>query len=326
MAAAPDKRSRDAPADEAQTKIRKPTPEDFTPAAINRAVLKETVEHPATIYPVVAGSGIGVAMTLMVGATPLGLGLIVGGVLVGGTAWIINYVALGEKRAERRVARLREQLREAEQQEVIELSHECERLGFEAGAKRARKLTDAYQNLRTYLRENMERNGGQSLEIFRLLAESTHREGAALLRQAVDKFTALKTIDVDGLERELAESKRARAKLGKDSEDGERADVEIEQASRRIERFRGSEQQLNELLAEVKRVESTLQGTYLQLVDTGSNDPTAVLAAGGSASQQLETANEAARRAYARLTGKQDAEDKARDKEYLRAADGQQSE
>lgn len=328
MATSRDTRSRDAPAGDDEIKIRKPTPEDFTPAAIDRAVLKETLEHPATIYPLVAGSGIGVAMTLMLGANPLGLGLIVGGVLVGGAAWIVNYVALGEKRAVRRVARLREQLREAEQQEVIQLSKQCDKLGFEAGAKRARKLTDAYQNLRTYLRENMERRGGQaqSLEMFRLLAESAYHEGAALLRQAVDKFIALKTIDVDTLEKELKESKRARAKLGKDSEDGEAADAEIEQTEKRIERYRQSEQLLDELLAAVKRVESTLQSTYLELVDTGSGDPTAILSAESGASKQLQTATDAARSVYDRLTGKQDAAEKARADEYLRAAKGEQPE
>lgn len=320
------KRSRDAPAEEARKPVRKPKLEDFNSGAVTKAVLKETLEHPATIYPVVVGTGAGLAMCAILGVSTLGLGLIFGGLAIGGTAWIVNFVARGEKRAERHVARLREQLREAEQHEVIELSQECEELGFEDGAKRARKLTTAYQNLRTYMREYTERHGGQTLETFRILADGTHKEGAALLRQAVDKFKALEKLDLEALELEIKESQRARKKLGDGSDEAQRLDQEIETNTRRLERFRKSEAQLSKLLAQVKNVESALQSTYLELVDLGSSDPITVLAAGGGATKRLETAVEAARRVAQRLNGEEDPEDKARSDEYLRAAENERLE
>lgn len=318
------RRSRDAPADGAQSqRTPKPSVDDFSGAAIDRAIRKQALEHPATIYPVVAGAGIGVAMTVMVGLSPLSLGLILGGLFVGGSAFIINYWVNGEARAARHVNQLREQLREAEQQEVVDLSHECDNAGFEEGARHARELTEAYRNLRNYLRETQSRSSGQQFENFRHLAEGTHREGAVVLREALEIFKALQTVDVDALQKEVQGWQKERKKLPQDSETGEALDKRIEANNRRIERCKEREAQLVQLFAQVSNIQTALQTTYLELVDLGKADPTTMLARDGGASQRLETAVEAARRVERKLRGLQDPAEKARDREYLRASDSE---
>src|SRR4029077_19583990 len=100
-------------------------------------------------------------------------------------------------------------------------------IGFEEGAKRARKLATAYQNLCMYMREYSERSGGAMLENFRMLVDDTHKEGAGLLQQAVDKFKAVEKLDLDALEREINESQRARKRLGNETNEARRLDDEI---------------------------------------------------------------------------------------------------
>ena len=88
--------SRDAPT---QQPGKKPQAEDFTGAAVDKAILKETLEHPATIYPA-AGSALAVAWTVMVAASPTSVAFALGCAFVGASAFIYNYVIKGPDRAD----------------------------------------------------------------------------------------------------------------------------------------------------------------------------------------------------------------------------------
>ena len=84
-----------------------PGPEDFTRKAIYRAVLKDTLQHPLTIFPAAASALGGLYMGLF-GLDPSSLAVVFGGALLGAGAWVFNYFIRGEALAERRVQKLRE--------------------------------------------------------------------------------------------------------------------------------------------------------------------------------------------------------------------------
>ena len=108
--------SRDAPK---QTLDKAPVPDDFKGDAVAKAVLKETLEHPATIYPA-AGSALALGWTVIIAASPTSVAITLGCAFVSASAFIYNYIVKGPDFAAAHIAKLRE-LRKAHK--LAELDH-----------------------------------------------------------------------------------------------------------------------------------------------------------------------------------------------------------
>ena len=301
-----------------------PGPEDFTRKSLYRAVLKDTLQHPLTLFPAVASALSGLYMGLF-GAAPATLAVVFGGALAGAGAWVFNYFIRGEALAEKRVAKLRAARERYQHAEIAALETEWAEAGLQEGVQQARELREAYQKLNGFLEEKLlaaggttDRDRGLSVQRMMVLAEDTYREGAAILRSALQTWQALQQVDHDKLQNELAlwrEELRTVKQAEATAFRIESLEKRIASHERRIELFTERVKSIDQLFAESEALEAALENSYLEAVVLKS--PEAMLGQGQAASA-LERAVAAARRVEDRLRGV----DQAKDEEiYLTAGE-----
>ncbi len=298
--------------------MQKPTEEDFSAAAVQRWVLMETVQHPATILPA-AGALVSGVWNGAFGVTSGGLAMTLGFVFVSGASWLYNFFIRGEALAEKRVEDLLQASADGELHELENLSQRCEQAKFTAGAKEANEVLSAYRRLCGYLDAHSASQENISAERLRSLARDTFREGVSLTRQALATWEAITAIDVGLLKRELAklEATSTREK----SSDGAPPVLrgqQIESYKKRLASVDGRKQELETILAQLNELEGALERAYLESVNVIEQDSTA-LHQMGHAATQLERAVAAAKRVEDRLrdTGPKD---DASDTVYLEAS------
>jgi hypothetical protein len=287
----------------------KPAAEDFTPRAVQRAVLHATLQHPATILPAALAT-VAALWSVAIDLSPASLIAMLGFGFVSAGAWVINYIGRGDKLVEQHIQKLRALRAEYERHDVEELAVVCRQAGFLAGAKEAQELTAAYHKLHHFLVERRASQGNASGERFRILAEETYRQGVVILHRALNLFQALQRVDVGTLEQERKAWIRQREQEGP----LESLERNIEAHTKRLDRYRRREEELHALIAQLNELETALETAYLEVVDMVG--PTASGGVETGAAAHLERAVEAARRVEQRLRGFGD-EDTQADEEYL---------
>jgi len=297
---------------------KKPSASDFTQQAVNRTILSDTIQHPATVFPM-AGALLAGLWSAVFGLTAASFFGMLAGSFVGLGAWVYNFFIQGEKLAEAHVQELRALRAEHEIHETRDIEDSCRQAGFDEGAKEAAELTAAFQNLRRFLSEQTQGGRSLSAQRFQVLAEDTYQAGMSILRKALNIFQALRDIDVETLGAELNAWKEDRRQLAGDATDVERRvlDQKIEAHTKRITLYRESENQLGQLVAQSNALETALETAYLEVADL-VGDNTGNLLASGGATTELERAVDAARSVEAKLSGLGH-EDTSADQEYLEA-------
>jgi hypothetical protein len=289
---------------------RKPTAEDFTPRAMQHAVLRDTLQHPATILPAALAT-VAALWSVAIDLSPASLMATLGFGFISAAAWVINYIGRGDTLVEHHIEKLRALRDEYERREVDDLAVACRQAGFTTGVKEAQELTDAYHKLDQFLVEQQAGQGNASSERFRVLAQETYRHGVVILRRALNLFQALQRVDVNTLEQERMDWIRQRAAEGP----AESLERNIEAHTKRLDRYHQREEELCALIAQLNELQTALETAHLEVVDLVGQ-----AASGGSiasdAASHLERAVEAARRVEQRLRGFGD-EDAQADEEYL---------
>jgi len=288
----------------------KPTAEDFTPRAIQRAVLQDTLQHPATILPGALAT-VAALWSVAIDLSPASLLAMLGFGFAGAVAWVINYVGRGDTLAEQHIQKLRALRAEYERHEVEELALACQRAGFVDGAKEVQELTNSYHQLHQFLREQQAGQEHASSARFHVLAEETYRHGVALLHRALNLFQALQSFDVHALEQE----RQAWISQQQQAGPSESLARNIEAHTKRLDRYHRREEELQTLIAQLNELQTALATAYLEIVDLVGQETSAGLFESGAAAH-LERAVEAARRVEQRLRGFGD-EDTRADEEYL---------
>ena len=289
-----------------------PGPQEFTREAIYRAVLKDTLQHPLTIFPAAASALGGLYMGLF-GLDPTSLAVALGGALVGAGAWVFNYFIRGEALAEKRVAKLRARRERYQHAQVASLEAEWHQAGWPEGAQQARELREAHQKLEEFLTGRLDAEGpgartaerGLSVQRLMALADDTYREGAVILRSALDTYRALSQVDHGKLQAELAgwqEELRTVRLAGGEPARVESLETRIASHQRRLQLFRERVESVDRLFAESEALEAALESTYLEAVDLKGPDS---LLGHGHAASALERAVSAARRVEDRLRAMQ---------------------
>jgi hypothetical protein len=289
---------------------RKPTAEDFTPRAVLRVVLQDTLQHPATILPAALAT-VAALWSVAIDLSPASLMATLGFGFISAAAWVINYIGRGDTLVEQHIQKLRALRDEYERREVDDLVLDCRQAGFTAGAKEAQELTDAYHKLHQFLVEQRAGQGNASSERFRVLAEEIYRHGVTIIRRALNLFQALQRVDVNTLEQERKDWIIQRQQEGTT----ESLERNIEAHTKRLDRYHQREEELRALIAQLNELETALETTHLAVVDlvgqAASSRPFA-----SDAASHLERAVEAARRVEQRLRGFGD-EDTQADEKYL---------
>lgn len=275
--------------------------EDFTPRAVHRAVLQETLQHPTTILPGALAT-VAALWSAAIDLSPASLIAMLGLSFVSAAAWVVNYVGRGETFTEQHLQRLRTLRADYERREVEALVLDCERAGFREGAKEARELTAVYQKLYLFLLQQQDDRADVSRERFRVLAEDTYRHGVSLLGKGLTLFQALRNIDVETLQRE-------RDSWIKQQQQGASESLErnVVAHTKRLERYHGRVEELHTLVAHLNELETALETAYLEVIDLVGPEATVNMLESGAASR-LETAIAAAHRVEKRLRGLDDAD------------------
>lgn len=298
--------------------VNTPTADDFSADSVQRWVLSETLQHPATILPA-AGAVVSGIWSGVYGLSPGSLAVTLGLMFVSGTTWIYNFFIRGETLAAARVEELLRNSAVGEEQELGELARRCDAVGFTEGAKEAREILAAYRRLCQYLDDHSHGDESAGVERLRSLARDTFREGTVLVKRALATQLALKEVKVSVLTKELAAWDQRLAK-GRMLTDAERSTLEHQIAShrKRLQSVEDRMRELGEIVVQLNELEGALERAYLESVNVIEQDATA-LQTTGSAATQLERAVAAARRVEDRLRDTTPKEDEA-DTVYLEAS------
>ncbi|HEY9774550.1 MAG TPA: hypothetical protein V6C81_12175 [Planktothrix sp.] len=299
------KRARDAPA--------RVTADDFNGTRVQRAVLMDCLQHPATIFP--AALALGTLFFGFFALNPVTVGIALALGCVAGIAFVFNYVINGEKRAVARVNMLRERQKEQMVDDVEEVIQNCKQEGMLEWAAKARELRDAYAHLVAYFNDHQQR---KSLLMFQTLAEDTFKQGLANLTLALNLNKAIKLIDKKKMTEELEVWKYQAARM--DAKSGAILRQSIDDHEKALKLLDDKQALLVEAFAKANQIELALQATHLELVQRGDEDPTEFLNKDGGAVHQLNETLEAARKVEARLRGS-DTEQAEKEDRYARMAD-----
>lgn len=277
-----------------------PTADDFSAKAVQRAVLKETLQHPLTVLPA-ATSVVSLLYMGLISFNPASFAVGFGSALFGAASWVVNYFIRGDTFAAKRIQTLRTRRAQLQLEQSEALRSRCAAAGFSDGEQAAADLTRSHDTLQQFL--SARADGGNLTALrFRALAEDTYMQGVAILQAALDSHCALREIDADKLRHELQQwshqLRSIEASSGADNEKLAPLRQKLEAHQNRLKLYNERSQAMHKLLAECEMLESALETAYLEVIDLG-RDPTTNSAT--QAADKLASAVGAARKVEERL-------------------------
>lgn len=173
-------------------------PIDFSPQAVSRAVLRQSLQRPRVLYPVAIGALGGLA-ALLLGPTAifvvpalLGLGIGLGG-------WALDFTLGKEKHSAEYLLRVRERISGQRSNSLARLQVSLHKLGFEVGLAQLEQLHRRFEAFQSLLERKL---NPQELTFGRYLAmtEQVYLAGIDNLNRVADTMVALGNIDVRQLQ------------------------------------------------------------------------------------------------------------------------------
>lgn len=265
--------------DDSDYLARAPTAKDFNPVAVQKAVLRQTIQHPMTMYPT-ASSLVGLAYFMLISANPIALGIFLGGGAVGAGAWVVNFFMRGRKLSLEHIQKLKDAQEHYRRQIAVDLINECKTEAFDDGAERVSKLKAAFEKLKSFLEDRGNKQDGAAAIKYTLLAEDSCSKGIDLVRGALEVYKVLRTLDIKALEGEKTSIEFKIRKLGESGSKGRSEtdlkilQLKLDSISKRIAIYGERQNLLKELLAQCERQESALEIAHLELVDLMQREQT----------------------------------------------------
>jgi hypothetical protein len=183
-----------------QTGIRRPVrAPDFSPRAVSRAVLGETLQKPHVLYPVAIGVLGGVA-TMVLGSMFF-LPAVVGGA-VGAGAWAWEYLFRRDTHARNYLQGLHRTLELRVGETLRELNGELRALRFEPGISQIDRLRDKYQVFVELLRRKLD-PGEMTFMRYLGMGEQVFLGGLDNLARISDALKGFETNDADDIRRRI---------------------------------------------------------------------------------------------------------------------------
>lgn len=172
---------------------------DFSPSAVSRAVLNETLQKPHVLYPTAIGVLGGVAALLLgpVFAVPA----MVGGA-VGVGAWAFEYLIRRDTHARNYVQSLHRTLAARVEGTLRELSAELQALKFEPGIAQIDRLRDKYQVFVELLRRKLDPNE-MTFTRYLGMGEQVFLGGLDNLARISDALKSVETNDADDIRKRI---------------------------------------------------------------------------------------------------------------------------
>ncbi len=256
-----------------------PAIHEFSVETTDRAVLRTTLQHPATLYPAAVGILSGIAGILLEPSL-LVFGLSLGGLSLGVGSWIINYFFRGDSFAKAYIQVLSERMERHKQEalrsviedlKVSKKIHNAEDYTMQ-GIEQYNKVRQKFKNLRSLLDEKLKKG---ELTHVRYLgsAEQVYLSVLDNLKEVVTVLKTISAIDTDYINSRLVELEGLREPSPADMQEirtlKERKQLRDKQFKRVSELLTWNEEALTTLdktstsLADMKTVRS-ISGTDIE--------------------------------------------------------------
>ncbi|HXK55599.1 MAG TPA: hypothetical protein PLZ16_03055 [Gammaproteobacteria bacterium] len=179
---------------------------DFSPAAVNRAVITGTLQKPYVLYPAAIGL-LGIMGSLLIAPSALFVAPALLGSLIGGTAWLVDNTVRRERHAHDYLRSVHNALVEQLEQTISRLQTEFSQHNFDQGVTQLTKLRKKFQTFRELLKRKLnpdELTYGRYLGI----TEQVFLAGLDNLQQVSNTLQSISAIDGDSLRERIAFLKR----------------------------------------------------------------------------------------------------------------------
>ena len=249
------------------------TPIDFSPQAVRRAVLKQTLQRPGVLYPTAIGCLGGLA-SLLLGPAAIFVVPALLGVTVGAGSWAVDNTLNQQKNSAEYLLRLRERISGQRSASLLRLQGNLAKLGFQAGLEQLDQLQkkfDAFQALLGRKLNPEELTFGRYLG----MTEQVFLAGIDNLNRVADTLLALATIDVAKLQARIHE-------LETDNVESKGQDLEIQTLRARIVFHDQQRERIDQWLAENETAISQMDQVMAAIADLDTST--------GHASMTMEAA------------------------------------
>lgn len=241
---------------------------------IQREVLSDALQHPATLYPfgaAVLGAIYAGFFGPFLGGSGFGLVVAVGAGLGSAASFYLHYFVRGQEYAQTKVRALiaRREATEHEELGHLEksLADEVRLLNSPEARKALAGLTDEYARLQEELARESEA-GLASSERIAVSARATYRQGLHVLADLLSLLRAAGPDEAKALEQEAAQLQQEVTALRGRGGSADRVRIKEETIAShhtRLEELAGRQLQVEELLQQVDACEAALQHARLQV-------------------------------------------------------------
>ena len=214
---------------------------DFSPRAVSRAVLRETLQKPYVLYPVAVGILGGVAAAV-IAPTALFVGAAALGGVVGIGSWLVDYGVRREKHAADYLRRVQEALAGRVDDTIEALRGEMGQLKFQPGLTQLAHLKQKYQAFEALLRRKLDPRE-MTYSRYLGITEQVFLAGLDNLSRTADTLKGLSVIDPKHI------SGRIRH-LQTDGIESKAQDAEIATLQERYGLLQAQQERVHQLLAE----------------------------------------------------------------------------
>jgi hypothetical protein len=185
----------------------KSSPLSLTPQALRRAVLAQSVQHPAVVYPAAMGVLGGIAATAVLSSPMVvGAAVVASGVAV--TALLVNVFARHDDIAGKYLRDLRERLARERKAQIEDLAGDLEAVAAAAGLRQLQRFVEKLTTFQAVLGEKLSPNE-LTFERFSAIAEAVFLAGVENLRSVHLAHKTMQSIDEAYLKRRIQEVERS---------------------------------------------------------------------------------------------------------------------
>lgn len=290
--------------------IKKPRPEDFSEERIKKAVFSEALQHPSTLFSA-ALSILGGMYMAVINPSKASLAVTFGSGVFSLISFVFNYFFRADKLAENYSKNLLKRRVKYKIEQADNTKKKCKDSDFDEGLNAYNELFEAYSRLKNFLDKKLMEKKSFIISKFMMLAEDSFYGGVSLIDKAAELHRAIENMQEDKLERELRAWERE-LRLNKRTNERELKllKVKIDNHNKRLNLLKEKKSALTEITDQVEVLESTLDSTYLEVLDILESDS---LLSQDKLVSNLQKAVESARKVEDRLRT-----NKTEENQYLR--------
>ncbi len=291
---------------------KKPQPEDFSEASIKKAVFSEALQHPSTLFSFAFSILSGLYMGMIDFSEPA-LAVAIGSGVISLIAFVYNYFLRGEKLAEKYTKDLLRDRLKYKEESAESIRDKCKEYIFNEGIKAYSELLEAHTRLSDFLKEKEKNKKSFTISKFRILADETFYGGISLIGKGAELYNAIRNMQEGKLENEFNDwTDEYNDNKRTDKKEQELLKLKIDNHEKRLSLLKKRKSSLVEIMDQVEVLESTLDSTYLEVLDLLESD---TISSGDKLVSGLQKAVRSARKVEDRLRGNRDDDDIYKERE-----------